>query len=376
MTMRTRHLIGVSALAAFTAAGTLAAVATGARTAAPASVELPGVFSVKTWQATSDNLTTASGRLVLGGKPVSGALMRVDRYTLDTPTGKDGRFSYPLDITMPGRHVVVVGNVDDAKVDGKALSQEQRDALLEGVKGTLDVTYGLGDVKSTKQKDGTILVTGRASYADGKTAPPPVTIYTYRLSGTITDATGQPVAGAVVSTRTLDRGFWTLSQPSDQSGRYTSLFTASAEQPGNPVPFDIRVAQGESIYEFPAGEHVTFQRLQSATMDVQLPPTGYAIAIPVAHSYKGAVYEGVVVGVAVGNKVIDPVSATWLTKDGRFSLVLPASAAGKTVSLWERRSRVFLTQEARPGAAIEKDVWPVKVPVDGVPNVATLKLAK
>ena len=39
-------------------------------------------------------------------------------------------------------------------------------------------------------------------------APPPVSLYTYRLSGTITNAAGQPVQGAVVVTRTNDRDFW------------------------------------------------------------------------------------------------------------------------------------------------------------------------
>jgi len=376
MTTRTRHLTGLAAVSAVAAAGILAATATGARTADRASFSLPRVFPVQLWKATSDNVTQVTGKLLLGGKPVSGAQVRIDRYVLPDTTGSDGSFTYALDTTLTGRHKVTVAGSDGAKVAGKSISGDQRSALLATPAGTLDVTYGLTNVRSAKQADGTFLVTGQAGYADGKTPPPPVTIYTYRLSGTILDAAGQPVAGAYVSTRTLDRSFWTLSEPTDQAGRYTSLFTASAEQPGNPVPFDIRVAQGENIYEYPAGEHVTFQRLQSATMDVQLPPAGFAISIPVARSYKGAVYEGVVVGVATGAKVIDPVKANWLDKSGNFSLVLPASAAGKRVSLWVRKSRVFLAAEGKPGAAIEKDVWPAKVPNDAVPNVTALTLAK
>lgn len=373
MTLRTRLVVPVLALAA-AVAGPLAAGATGARSAGPATLELPGPITVRKWSPTADNTSLVQGRLLLGGKAVTGAQIRVDRYLVPVATGKDGSFSYPVDSTVPARHSVEVGEAGNATVDGKALTQDQRDALLQGVKGSIDVTYGVSDLQATKQKDGTVLVTGRAGFADGKTAPPPVTIYTYRLSGTITDSTGQPVAGAFVSTRTLDRSFWTISQPSDQSGRYTSLFTASAEQPGNPVPFDIRIAQGENVYEFPAGEQVKFQRLQSATLDVQLPPAGYAIALPVAHSYQGAVYEGLVIGVAAGGKVIDPVSATWPTASGRFSLVLPASAKGKMISLWERQSRVFLTAPGKPGGPIQKDVWPAKVPADAVPRVASLKL--
>jgi hypothetical protein len=375
MTLRRRHLL-VTATAALVAAGALAATAAGRPAAVNAWFELPGTFTVKVWQATSDNFYQAKGRLIYDGKPVVGARVRVDRFTIDAPTNTNGEFTYELDATLTGRHRVAVGDVDNATIGGKKLTQTQRDALVEGTTGSLYVAYGLTGLTAAKQSDGTILVTGRAGFADGKTPPPAVTIYTYRLTGTVTDSTGAPVVGAIVSTRTLDRQFWTISAATDLEGNYTSLFTASAEQPGNPVPFDIRIARGDDIFEFPAGEHVSFQRLQSARMDVQLPPTGFPIALPVAHSYAGAVYGGLVIGVATGPTVIDPVSARWVAKDGSFSLVLPASAAGKRIALWQRSARVFLTQQARPGAAIEKDVWPARVPVDAIPAVGSLTLPK
>lgn len=375
MTRRASALVAVAATA-LTAVGLLTASAFGAAAASGPAIELPAPFTLKVWQPTSDNVYQAKGRLLFDGRPVAGARMRVDLYTLDTPTDRNGAFTYPVDATLAAVHRVSVGNADAAKIDGKAPTQSQRNALLENANGVITVAFGITGLKAEKQKNGTFLVTGRVAYADGKTPPPPVTIYTYQLSGTITDATGQPVTDAIVSTRTLDRSFWTISQPSDARGRYTSLFTASAEQPGNPVPLDIRVAKGDDIYEFLAGEHVTFQRLQSARMDIQLPPAGFAMALPVAHSFPGAVYEGLVVGVASGAKVVDPVSAIWPTKDGRFSLTLPASLGGRKISLWERRSRVFLTTAAKPGAAIEKDVWPARVPVDAEAGVASLTLPR
>ena len=74
-----------------------------------------------------------------------------------------------------------------------------------------------------------------------------------------------------MTTRTQDRDFWTLSEPSDANGDYTSLFTAS--ESGNlntKVPFAVQVAQGKSSYAFPFGVNVVFDRLHSATMDVTL----------------------------------------------------------------------------------------------------------
>src|SRR5205823_6574974 len=131
------------------------------------------------------------------------------------------------------------------------------------------------------------------------------------------------VVGARVSTRTLDRDFWTVSSLTDAAGRYSSLFTASSEFGGNPVPFSIRVAKGDRVYEFLPDENVVFQRLQSARMDIHLPPRGYPLALPLPASYPGAVYEGIVVGAAADGKPVRPLSATWPDAGGRFRLVLP-----------------------------------------------------
>lgn len=379
MTLRTLHrsrTAWVAALAAGTGAALLATAATGARTAGRATIDLPGPVTIATWSPTASNTKDVKGTVLLDGKPVAGVRVKVDKYVVPAATAKDGTFTYPVDNTMPRRHPVAVVDADSAKVGGKSLSDSDRAALVDGARGSIDVVYGITDLKAAKQKDGTILVTGKAGFADGKTPPPTVMIYTYQLSGTITDSDGKPVAGAVVSTRTLDRSFWTISVASDANGRYTSLFTASAEQPGDPVPFDIRVAKGDDVWEFLAGEQVTFRRLQSATMDIQLPPAGFPIALPTSTSYPGAIYDGLVIGVTAGGQVVDPDEATWTTKDGRFRMVLPASLAGKTVSLWERSAKVFLKAAAKPGAAIEKDVWPAKLPKDASPNVASVTLPK
>ena len=52
---------------------------------------------------------------------------------------------------------------------------------------------------------------------------------------TISDASGKPVQGATVVTRTTDRDFWTFSLPSNAQGHYVSFFSASDEAGDNPV---------------------------------------------------------------------------------------------------------------------------------------------
>ena len=78
------------------------------------------------------------------------------------------------------------------------------------------------------QKDGSVLLAGRVTDSAG-TGPPAVHLLTYQLSGTITDASGKPVQGAVVITRTQDRDFWTHSSATDANGHYNvTLPIASA----------------------------------------------------------------------------------------------------------------------------------------------------
>jgi hypothetical protein len=199
-------------------------------------------------------------------------------------------------------------------------------------------------------------------------------LFTYRLSGTITDASGRPVAGATVVTRTQDRDFWTFSQPSDAAGHYTSFFTASDERGVNPVPLTVQVASGSVSYASPVNRNVNFTALRSATMNVQLPasPTG-VLALPAATSFPGAVYEGTLVGVSGPGGVIKPVRATWPDAHGRFTLVLPGSARGKPLRVWENYSTFFQTHNAVPGGPIDLSAWPTIPPGDQPQGLAVVR---
>jgi hypothetical protein len=129
-------------------------------------------------------------------------------------TNARGQFFYRIDTTIPFRHVVRVLRLASARVGGKPLTAAERAALLR-VAGGFSVGYKVNGLIAGAS-GGHVVVSGRLSYADGS-APPPVVLHTYRLSGTITDAAGKPVAGATVVTRTQDRDFWTFSQPSDST---------------------------------------------------------------------------------------------------------------------------------------------------------------
>jgi alcohol dehydrogenase (cytochrome c) len=311
---------------------------------------------VRRWQASGSNEQIATGRLLLRGAPVSGARIRVDRFVLPGLTNAEGRFRYRADVTVARRHVIAVVGVARATVNGRRLSAAARRSVLRA-KGGFNVSYRLRDVRAKRQANGTVLVTGRATLARG-TPPPAVVLFTYRLSGRITDAEGRPVAGASVVTRTLDRDFWTFSQPSDARGRYASFFTASDEAGADPVPLSVQVALGQTSYAFPAGRNVLFKRLRSATMDIRLPAAGGQMTVPTANSFQGGIYDGLLVGVSSGRRTIRPLAATWPDRQGRFRLLLPASARGKSVSFWMDDRQVFSRAAATPGGRVNPGIFP------------------
>ncbi len=321
-----------------------------------ARIATQGPLPVQLWSVERANTQLVSGRLLLGGRPVVGAAMQVDAYSIQNRTNARGQFFYRIDTTIPRRHVVRVLRLSGAKVGGAALTSAQRAALLR-VAGGFSVGYRINQL-SARSSGGHEVVTGRLSYADGS-APPPVVLHTYQLSGQITDAAGKPVAGATVVTRTQDRDFWTFSQPSDSNGHYVSFFTASDESGADPVPLTVQVASGNISYASATGKNVNFAALHSATMNVKLPASASApLALPSATSYPGAIYEGTIVGVSGPGGVIKPISATWPDKNGRFTLVLPGTARGKPLRVWEDYSTFFQTSNARPGGSIDTGVWP------------------
>src|SRR6266511_1811010 len=291
---------------------------------------------VRGWRANSSNVQFVTGRVLRGGRPVAGAQVKVGPYTLRARTNSQGRYRYPVDVTVPRRHVVRAGRA----------------------RAAIDVVYRLVGVRARVQRNGAVVVSGRVTLANGRTAPPPVVLFTYQLSGRITDAQGQPVRNAVVVTRTLDRDFWTFSSPSDAQGRYTSFFTASDRSGADPVPMNVQVALATTNYLVASGRNPRFKRLRNASMDVTLPASGTTMQLSDTTSYAGAVYEGLLVGVSGRRGVIKPLAARWPDRSGRFSLTLPASARGQTITFWQNYRQFFSRFAANPGGQVDLAAWP------------------
>ena len=329
-----------------------------------------GAIPLQPWDPDSSNLSTVTGRLTIRGRPVAGARIAVDRYTLPRATAPDGTFGAAVDVTLPRRHVVAVVSADRATVAGRALTAAERAGLVTA-SGGINVGYRVVGASARRLPNGTVRVRGRVVRTDGVPAPP-VVLLSYRLDGTVTDASGKPVAGAYVVTRTNDRDFWTFSEPTNAEGHYTSFFPASDLTPADPVEFAVQVAVGRSNYTTGAS-NPTFKRRSSATLDLRLPAGGPVMAVPKSTPKPGATYRGLVVGVSSRGGVVQPVSARWPDAAGRFELVLPASARGTVVRFWQSDLQSYQRRSV-PGGPLAVGSWPRKLSPRVARDLGFLKL--
>jgi PQQ-dependent dehydrogenase (methanol/ethanol family) len=365
---------GSSATARAASAGAVAGAST--PDAALAHITAPTGLAVQAWDPNTSNTQPVVGHVLFAGQPVKGAVVSIGGWAAP-PTDRAGAFSYPVDISLAARHVATITNVSHARINGKPLTDLQSQALLGRSTG-ISVGYGVTGVATHVAPNGNVVVSGRVSYGPGNLAPPTVALYTYLLHGTITDANGNPVAGAVVTTRTNDRHYWTQSRPSAANGSYSSFLVAADEAGDNPVPMQVGVAVGNTSYAEPAADQVEFAKLKSSVLNIQLPATpGGALLLSTLNpqAIPGAIYTGLLVGVVGGSGgVIRPVSASWPDSKGYFRLVLPPSARGQTVFFWEDERQFFSTASAAPGGKVAPSVYPSSLPANAPQGLAPVKL--
>lgn len=313
-----------------------------------------GAVPLTLWDPDTSNLRQVVGRLTHNGRPVTGARISVDRYVLPAATGADGRFRAWVDTTLARRHPVRVADASRARIGGRPANAGER-ASLASVESGITVGYRIVGVQ-VRERGGNVVVSGRAVRADGAPAPS-VVLLSYRLRGTVTDASGRPVQGATVVSRTNDRDYWTFSEPSDANGRFVGFFPASDKSSDDPVEFAVQVAYGRTSYTT-GTRNPRFKRLSSSSVEFRLPGSGVAMQTPTPTAEAGAIYRGLLVGVSGPNGIVRPVSATWPDASGRFELVLPGAVKGRTLRFWQSDFQTYSTIAATPGGPVDLKAWP------------------
>jgi hypothetical protein len=206
------------------------------------------------------NVDPVTGRLMLNGSGVAGAIVQVDDYTLPEATGEDGSFSYPADVTVPHRYIVKVIDASEGEVAGERLpAQDVR--TLEATRSGFNVAYGVEDLE-VRRENRSIMVTGRLVGDCGASLPP--VLFAFSLTGQVTDPSGEPVSDVWVSFRPADRETWTLDA-TDANGRFHSFFFPSTESTGA-GPYSVIVSKGARSWE--AQDGVSLDPVTSATVDI------------------------------------------------------------------------------------------------------------
>jgi hypothetical protein len=313
------------------------------------------------------NVEPVTGRVKLDGAGVAGAIVQVDDYTLPEATGADGSFTYPADVTVPHRYIVKVTDASEAEVAGEKLS-DQDIGTVEATRSGFNVAYRVENL-DVRRENGSITVTGRLVGDSGASLPP--VLFAFSLTGQVTRPSGEPASDVWVSFRPADRETWTLDA-TDANGRFHGFFFPSTESTGA-GPYSVIVSKGARSWEAPDG--VSLARLKSATVDIRLPRSPQRSLKTSARGVpeKGAYYETVLVGLALGDKVLTPSSATWLDRHGRFSLVLPAVETPKRASIWISREYVFVDR-ARPGAEMDLSALPSTLAPDVPRGIRDVRL--
>jgi hypothetical protein len=74
--------------------------------------------------------------------------------------------------------------------------------------------------------------------------------------------------------------------------------------------------------------------------------------------------------------VIKPISAHWPDANGRFSMTLPASSRGTTISFWQSDRLFFSSFSATPGGKVDLASWPSQLGRGTSSHLATLTLPR
>jgi hypothetical protein len=305
------------------------------------------------WSVETSDTTPVQGSVTLDGQPVEGAQVSVGGYRLPALTDAQGHFTFPADHTLVRRLPITVSDASNATVSGKALTADQQTAL-EQAEGGINVHFAVTDVMTSTNADGNLVLSGTVQFTNGQ-PPPPVVLYSYQLTGTVTDSTGKPLAGVIVGTRTPEFR-WSLSEPSGPQGSYTSLYW-----PTDPTPYSVLLIENDNAFPVEGNRAIRFPLYQSARMDITLDRDSGTITVTEPISVEGLIYDGLLVGVMQDGAPVRPISVTWPDAQGHFQMVLPAALKGQTVEWWQHDGDYFSTIPAKPGGEISLGEWPTKL---------------
>ncbi|HZG73815.1 MAG TPA: hypothetical protein VEY51_19945, partial [Chondromyces sp.] len=148
-------------------------------------------FPYENWKMDSTHQKLVKGKLLVDDKPVVDAVIQVSKKR-KTTTDTNGEFSILLDTNIIERDSVHVSSLDDATVEGEALSEKTKKKLL-ALEQELIVHFPIEiDRVDVNKEDNSLVDVYAHAVLKGNEEFPKFGVEKFPIIGTIKDADGNP----------------------------------------------------------------------------------------------------------------------------------------------------------------------------------------
>lgn len=328
-------------------------------------------FSYENWKMDSTHQKLVKGKLLVDDRPVVNAEIQVSNKR-KTTTDTNGEFFISLDTNIIKRNIVHISSLDDATVEGEALSKNIKKDLL-ALKQELIVHFPIEieKVEVNKEKDSLVDIYAHAILKENEEFPK-FGVEKFPITGTIKDVNGNPVKGATVNIRRDGVEGFSISHPSNEHGEYTMYYIPEDDENHY---LNVYVPSKDITYTLPQGKAFLFPDDFGIMLDIILPEEGTIIKDEpptlIATSAKGALYKGILIGLNTPDEV--NYSITVPQRDGSFVATLPKEVWENNPSFYEINYRDYSENEINLGDILTSDFIPL--PEKDEPNdiIATQK---
>ena len=263
----------------------------------PRRIVTPGrAFRSSRGIANSSNTTDVQGHVLLGGQPGAGRAGERRRLARANAHRQAGPFVYPADVTMAGAARRHGGRrrPRDGSTGRRSPPPSSRPCCV--ARGGISVGYASWTSRRQPGPGGDDRRHAAGSTTATGSAPPPVSLYSYVLTGKITDANGEPGQGrrrddADERPPVLD------AVSADRRERRATPRSSSRPTRGQRPGPDDRRRRGRQRRPTPRPptDSIDFAKLKSAMLNIQLPATPARALVevdPEPAAMPGAIYQG------------------------------------------------------------------------------------
>lgn len=328
-------------------------------------------YPYENWKMDGSHQKLVKGMLLVNDNPVVGAEVQMSNKR-KTTTDTNGEFSILLDTNIIERDIVHVSSLDDATVNGKALSEQTKKNLL-ALEQELIVYFPIEIDKVEENKEDTNLVDVYAhAVLKENDEFPKFGVEKFPILGTIKDAKGNPVEGATVNIRRDGVEGFSMSNPSNENGEYAMYYIPEDDENHY---LNVYVPSQNATFTLPEGKAFLFPDDIGIKLDIVLPEGGTIIKDEpptlVATSAKGALYKGVLIGLNTPDDVT--YSITVPKRDGSFVVTLPKDVWKTNPSFYEINFRGYSENEISLGDRLSSYFIPLPEKNEPTNIIATQK---